>query len=196
MTQTPTPVSSAARPPTPNALPDSPVTRFLFADPRMGPLWLLVRLYVGWLWLEAGLGKVGSPEWTGAQAGEGVRGFLRGAIEKASGDSPDVSGWYARFLENVALPNAELFSYAVAYGELAVGIALILGLLTGAAAFFGGVMNLAYLLAGTLSSNPLLLVGAALLVAAWRVAGWWGLDRFVLPRLTRHALAPPVRVRS
>lgn len=189
MTQSP-----AAR--LPKALPDSPLTRFLFADARMAPVWLLARLYVGWMWLESGLGKVGSPEWTGAQAGEGVRGFLRGAIEKAGGESPDVSGWYARFLETVALPNAPLFSYLVAYGELAVGIALILGLLTGLAAFFGGVMNLAYLLAGTLSSNPLLLVGAALLVAAWRVAGWWGLDRFVLPRLTRHALAPPVRIWS
>ncbi|KQR27902.1 DoxX family protein [Deinococcus sp. Leaf326] len=191
MTRTPT-----AAPPSYSALPDSPVTRFLFADARMAVVWLIARLYVGWLWLEAGLAKVGSPEWTGAQAGEGVRGFLNGAIQKAGGESPDVSGWYARFLENVALPNAGLFSYLVAYGELAVGIALILGLLTGAAAFFGGVMNLAYLLAGTLSSNPLLLVAAALLVAAWRVAGWWGLDRFVLPRLTRHALAPPLRTRN
>ena len=192
MTHPPTPL--VARAPSPAAaLPDSPLARLLFADARLAPLWLLARLYVGWLWLQSGLGKVGSPEWTGARAGEGVRGFLRGAIEKAGGESPDVPGWYAHFLENVALPHAGLFSYLVAYGELAVGIALILGLLTGVAAFFGGVMNLAYLLAGTLSSNPLLLVGAALLVAAWRVAGWWGLDRFVLPRLTRYALAPPLR---
>ncbi len=67
----------------------------------------------------------------------------------------------------------------MSFGELAVGVALILGLLTGVAAFFGLLMNFAYLFAGTLSSNPLL---GLLLILAWRVSGWWGLDRLVLPR--------------
>ena len=160
----------------------SALSRFLFAHPGMAPVWLLLRLYVGWQWLSSGLEKVGNPAWVGADAGKAVTGFLQGALKKTGGEMPDVTGWYARFIENVALPNAGLFSYVVTFGELAVGAALILGLLTGIAAFFGMLMNFAYLFAGTLSSNPLLLLLGLLLVLAWRVSGWWGLDRLVLPR--------------
>ncbi len=71
----------------------------------------------------------------------------------------------------------------MSFGELLVGIALILGLFTGIAAFFGSFMNMNYLLAGTVSSNPILFVIATFLVLAWKTAGWWGLDRWVLPAL-------------
>jgi thiosulfate dehydrogenase [quinone] large subunit len=53
----------------------------------------------------------------------------------------------------------------------------------GIAAFFGGFMNASYLLAGTVSTNPVLFILATWLVLAWRVAGYWGLDRWVLPLL-------------
>jgi thiosulfate dehydrogenase (quinone) large subunit len=56
-------------------------------------------------------------------------------------------------------------------------------LFTGIAAFFGGFMNASYLLAGTISSNPVLFILATLLVLAWRTAGYWGLDRWLLPRV-------------
>lgn len=159
------------------------LSRLLFADTRLAPLWALVRVYVGWQWLEAGWHKVTDPAWVGSQAGTAITGFLRGALERAGGERPSVSGWYAWFIEHVALPNATFFSYLVPFGELAVGLALILGLLTGIAAFFGGLMNANFLLAGTLSTNPVLFILATWLVLGWRVAGWWGLDRWVLPRL-------------
>ncbi len=68
-------------------------------------------------------------------------------------------------------------------GELLVGIALILGLFTGIAAFFGGFMNMNYLLSGSIAINPIMLLLAFLLITAWRTAGWWGADRWVLPAL-------------
>src|SRR5690606_13786376 len=104
------------------------------------------------------------------------------ALAKAE-EGVDVSGWYAAFLENVALPNATLFSYLVAYGELLVGLGLIVGLLTGIAAFFGSLMNISFLFAGTISTNPLLFILATWLVLGWKVAGWYGLDRWALPLL-------------
>lgn len=161
------------------------LSRLLFADPRLAPLWALLRVYVGYEWLLAGWGKVTDPAgvWVGEKAGSAVAGFLTGALAKTGGEHPDVQGWYAWFLHSVALPNAAVFSYVVAYGEVLVGVALILGLLTGIAAFFGGVMNASYLLAGTISTNPLLFILATWLVLGWRVAGWWGLDRWVLARL-------------
>ncbi|GHF29124.1 thiosulfate dehydrogenase [quinone] large subunit [Deinococcus metalli] len=164
-------------------VPESALSRTLFADTRLSPLWLALRVYVGWEWLQAGWHKIGDSAWVGQGAGQAVSGFLKGALAKAGGDAPQVSGWYAWFIETIALPNAAVLSYLVAFGEVAVGLALILGLFTGVAAFLGGVMNANYLLAGTLSTNPLLFILATWLVLGWRVAGWLGLDRWVLPRL-------------
>lgn len=162
---------------------EPPIARFLFADTRFAALWLLVRLYVGWEWFSAGWGKLGNAVWTGDKAGVAVQGFLQGALQKTAGPHPDVSGWYAGFINAVALPHATLISYLVTYGEIAVGIALILGIFTGIAAFFGTFMNLNYLFAGTVSSNPFLLLLQLFLILAWRTAGWFGLDRYLLPML-------------
>ncbi|HUS17863.1 MAG TPA: hypothetical protein VM536_22940, partial [Chloroflexia bacterium] len=47
--------TAAARPATPDGtIQDPALARFLFTDPRSAALWLPVRLYVGWDWLEAG----------------------------------------------------------------------------------------------------------------------------------------------
>ncbi len=71
----------------------------------------------------------------------------------------------------------------VAYGEVLVGLGLIVGALVGVAAFFGTLMNFSFMLAGTTSTNPVLFGLAVFLVLAWKVAGYWGLDRYLLPAL-------------
>ena len=104
-------------------------------------------------------------------------------MQKTGGQHPDVSAWYGNIIQNVALPHTGFISYLVVYGEIAVGIALILGLFTGIAAFFGTFMNLNYLFAGTVSANPLMLLAQLFLILAWRTAGCIGLDRYALPLL-------------
>lgn len=163
-------------------VPENPVSQFLFSSTRSAWIWLIIRLYVGYTWLMAGWHKVTADAWTGQNAGAAVQGFINGALAKAE-EGKDVTGWYATFLESVVLPNAKVFAYMVAYGELLVGLGLIVGLFTGIAAFFGGLMNVSFLFAGTLSSNPLLFVLATWLVLAWKVAGWYGLDRWALSYL-------------
>ena len=164
-------------------IPEPKFVRFLFADTRLAAVWLILRLYVGWEWLTAGWGKVVNPAWTGNGAGSAVQGFLAGALVKTAGAHPDVSGWYAAFIKSVALVHPVVFSYLVAYGELLVGVALILGIFTGIASFFGAFMNINYLFAGTVSVNPILLLLQLFLMFAWRTAGWLGLDRYTLPAL-------------
>ncbi len=159
------------------------ISRFFFANTRISWLWFLVRLYVGWEWVVAGWDKIINPAWVGAQAGSAIQGFLTGAAQKAVGAHPAVAGWYAYFLNSVAIPHSVFFSYFVAFGEAAVGLGLILGAFTGIAAFFGILMNFNYIFAGTISTNPLLLLIQLFLILAWRNAGWWGLDRFLLPYL-------------
>ena len=167
----------------PVQLRESMVAHLLFADPRASIIWLIVRIWVGYQWLESGWGKITNPAgvWVGAKAGVAITGFVQGAIEKATGEHPAVQQWYADFLTTAVLPNASLFGYLVSFGEVAVGLGLILGLLTGIAAFFGVVMNTNFLLAGTVSINPMLLIPSIFLILAWRNAGWLGLDRFALP---------------
>src|SRR5262249_4276849 len=116
-------------------------------------------------------------------AGASVKGFAQFALTKASGEHPAVQGWYADFLRTLVIPHAGLWAYLVTFGEVAVGLGLLVGALTGIAAFFGVVMNFNYLLAGTVSINPLLGVLGLLLVLAWRVAGYYGVDRYLLPLL-------------
>ena len=164
-------------------LDDPPIARFLFGDVRLAWLWLILRVYVGYQWLLAGYEKIINPAWFGGKAGTALTGFLKGALAKTTGAHPDVQGWYATFLQDLVLPNAALWSYVVSIGEALVGLGLILGIFTGIAAFFGGFMNVSYLLAGTVSSNPLLFMIATWLVLAWKTAGWWGLDRWLMPAL-------------
>jgi thiosulfate dehydrogenase [quinone] large subunit len=71
----------------------------------------------------------------------------------------------------------------IVFGELAVGIGLIVGMFVGLAAAGGILMNMAFLLAGTTSTNPVLVILGVLLVLAWKNAGYIGLDRFLLPML-------------
>jgi thiosulfate dehydrogenase [quinone] large subunit len=164
-------------------IPEPNLARFLFADTRMAPFWFVVRVYLGYLWFMEGIGKVTEGDWIGQGAGTAVKGFAQGAMAQTTGEHPQVTQWYAWFLENVVIPNAALFSYLVTFGEILVGLALILGLFTGIAAFFGAFMNASFIFAGTAGANPLMFILAILVIFAWRVAGYWGLDRWALPAI-------------
>ena len=162
---------------------DPPATQALFGKVGWAWIWIIPRLYVGWTWLKAGWGKLTNPAWIGAQGGTALTGFVNGALAKTAGAHPDVQSWYATFLQSTILPHTGTWSYFVAFGETLVGIGLLLGAFAGIAAFFGIFMNLNYLMAGSVSINPILLVISIFLVLAWKTAGWWGLDRWLLPAL-------------
>ena len=81
------------------------------------------------------------------------------------------------------MPITPGLSYVVTFGEILVGLGLIFGILTGIAAFFGMFMNLNFLMAGAVSINPIIGGLALFLILAWRVAGYYGGDRWILPLL-------------
>ena len=133
-----------------------------------------LRIYLGWAWLSAGWGKV-----TGGFSAEG---FLHGAVA-----NPVIKGeeviypTFVAFIERFAIPNAEVFIFMVAWGEVLVGLGLILGVFTSAAAFFGVVMNMAFMFSGTISTNPWMVMIAMFILVAGANAGRFGGDRYVLP---------------
>jgi thiosulfate dehydrogenase (quinone) large subunit len=162
--------------------PEPAIAKFFLGSAGSAPMWFVVRMNVGAQWFLAGWEKMQTPAVWGT-SGVAIKGFVAGALAQASGAHPAVQGWYASFLQHIVLPNAGLFSFLVTYGEFAVGLGLLLGVLTGIAAGFGVLMNLNYLLAGTVSINPVIGVFGLFLVFSWRVCGWIGLDRFLLPAL-------------
>ncbi|MCE4050948.1 MULTISPECIES: DoxX family protein [Bacillaceae] len=134
------------------------------------------RIYLGYQFIHAGYGKIVGGSFDAS-------GFLQGAIASSTGDHPAVQGWWAAFLENVALPNAGLFTFLVQWGELLVGIALILGLFTNFAAIMGMMMNFSFLFSGTVSTNAQMILLAIFVVVAGANAGKFGLDRYTMPYL-------------
>lgn len=187
------------QPQTVTQIPISPVAKFLFSDTHMAWLWLLVRLYVGYTWLSTGLAKLtgysiapgsfGRPIHGGAwvfsaHSGMAMRGFVMNALALAHGPNPIVqNGWYVTFLQHVVLPNTGIFAYIITFGETCVGLGLLCGAFTGIAALFGIFMNLNYLCSGSISVSPILIVLSLFLLLAWRVAGYYGADRYIIPLL-------------
>jgi thiosulfate dehydrogenase [quinone] large subunit len=166
---------------TPTEIPEPKSARFLFGDTRLSWLWLIIRVYVGWQWVSAAIEKIQGPGWVGSTAGVGLKGFVSGSIAQTAGAHANVQGWYATLLKDIVLPHVVGWSYVVTCGELACGIGLILGVFTGIAAFSGAFMNMNYMLAGAVSINPILLFLELLLILAWRVAGYLGVDFALLP---------------
>jgi thiosulfate dehydrogenase [quinone] large subunit len=172
----------------------SAFTHFFTASTASAPFWLIVRLYLGYEYLMAGWEKVASPAWFGSGAGAALQGFVNGAVAKtacaptvaAAACHPDVQMWYASFLQATVLPHLVIWSNAVVIGELAIGLGLIVGLFTGAAAFFAFFMALNFMFAGSVSVNPILITLGIAVFSARRVAGYWGLDRYTRPFIERR----------
>lgn len=166
-----------------NVVKDPPFARFLFNDLRMSVVWLVLRLWLGYKWIDAGLHKIDNPAWV--QTGEALKGFWSGiVVVPAEGRPPIAFDWYRGFIQTLLDAQAYTwFAKLVAYGEVIIGIALILGIFTGIAAFFGAFMNWNFMMAGSASVNPMLFVISIGLVLAWKVAGYLGADYFLLPAL-------------
>jgi thiosulfate dehydrogenase [quinone] large subunit len=166
------------------AVPEPALSRFLFHDTRSAPLWLAARLYVGIAWLTAGWEKItGNPSWL--SSGNGLKAYWANAVKIPTQGKPAISyDWYRSFLQYM-LDHSwyTWFAKIICLGELLVGIGLIVGGLTGIAAFFGALMNMSFLLAGSASTNPVLFTLAILIMLGWQVAGYWGADRFILPTI-------------
>jgi thiosulfate dehydrogenase [quinone] large subunit len=157
--------------------------RFLSRSTLAAPLWLGIRLFLAYDWANAGYHKLTDPKWFGT--GEALMAsWTRSVTPAASGAAPASYEFYRNFLQMMLENQAYTwFSKVIIFGELAVGLGLLFGALTGFAAAGGILMNTAFMFAGSLSSNPLLLLLEILIVWAWRAAGWLGADRVLLPAL-------------
>jgi thiosulfate dehydrogenase (quinone) large subunit len=161
-------------------LEDAPAIKAIFTNTWSSILWLVVRVYVGLQWFNASQHKLSDPAWM--QTGDALKGYWMHAVAIPEAPAKPAINfvWFRTFLQSLIDSNAQVwFGKLIAVGELLVGVGLILGVFVGVAAFFGGLMNLNFLLAGSLSSGPILLLLEVLLVVAWRVAGHIGGNYFI-----------------
>ena len=162
-------------------------------------IWLIARLWLGYSWLNAGYQKLWGSEkavfWNGG--GAGVKGFATaGVAGSTAGKGAGASyGWWAAFLHDFVVPNASWIAKVVTLSELVIGVLLILGLFTGAAAVAGLTLNLVYMFTGSAGVNPAYAIVSVFLILAWRNAGYLGLDRFALPMI-RNLFRPGPRTET
>jgi len=160
---------------------DPKFAKFLTSDWRAGLIWLPLRIWVGLQWLQAGEHKIGDPGWV--STGAALKGFWTSAVAiPAAPARPAIAvAWYRSFLQFMLHEQAYVwFGKVIAYGELMVGIALVIGAFAGIAAVFGGLMNWNYIMAGSASTNGLLFLCEVGLILAWKVSGYIGADFFLL----------------
>lgn len=141
----------------------------------------LVRIYLGWKWLE--------PGWHKLTGGFDATGFLKKAVDTPLADKTTGALLYPNytyFIEHFALPNVKLINIMIPLGEFLIGLGLILGGLTLFAGFFGLMLNTLFLLAGTVSTNPWLMVIGFLVFTAGANAGRFGLDFYLLPLIGKY----------
>jgi thiosulfate dehydrogenase [quinone] large subunit len=91
---------------------------------------LVLRLYTGLFFAWNGLGKLRRDNFA-----DSLEGFL-------SAQAASTFDFYLSFVHNVVLPNKAIFAALVSWGELAIGVAMILGLATRYAAVAGVILVL------------------------------------------------------
>ena len=145
-------------------------------------IWVPMRVYLGFVWLTAGIEKAVNPAW---MSGTVIKGFFANALGTNASGKPIIAyGFYRDFISSIAGSNATgPFAIAIMLGEVIVGVMLIFGMFTGIAAFIGAFMNWNFMMAGTASVNPLMFLFSVCLIMAWKTAGYVGLDRWLLPYL-------------
>lgn len=105
-----------------------------FSRKKTAHLWpiTLLRIYTGVFFLKYGFGKVSNPDFV-----NGLTGFVTSNLENCF-------GFMRGFLESVVLANTGLFAFLVSWGEVLIGVCLIIGLATRYAAVAGALMVAAF----------------------------------------------------
>jgi thiosulfate dehydrogenase [quinone] large subunit len=153
--------------------------------------WTAMRVWLGIMWIQAGVAKLWGAENPGFlhNNGAAVAGF-------ASHGAPAYT-WWGSFLHNFVVPNAGSIAVLVAVGELAIGIALCLGLFTRIAALGSLALLFTYVMSGTASVCAFYALIAIVILTMWRTSSWLGVDGLIAGYRQRHhherGLHTPVR---
>ena len=122
--------------------------------------WVLLplRLFLGVTFIYAGIQKFTDPQFFHP----GKAGFIGRQMIAFANGSP-IHG----FLLHIVVPHAMLFGFMVAYGEIAIGLGILIGLLFRPAAFFGMLLSLIFFLSVTWHVYPYFYGADIVFVFCW-----------------------------
>lgn len=150
-------------------------------------IWTAMRIWLGVMWLQAGVAKLWGAENPAFlhNNGAGVAGFAAHGVAAYS--------WWASFLHGFVVPNASWIAVLVAFAEFAVGCCLALGLFTPIAAIASLALLFTYVMSGTASVCAFYALFAIVILATWRTSSWIGVDGLISGyRQRRRAESAPV----
>jgi thiosulfate dehydrogenase [quinone] large subunit len=150
----------------------------------MGVAWTAMRVWLGIMWIQAGVAKLWGAENSAFlhNNGAGVAGF-------AAHGTPAYS-WWGTFLHGFVVPNSGWIGILVAVAEFTVGVALVLGLFTRVAALGSLALLFTYVMSGTASVCAFYALFAIVILATWRTSSWIGVDGLVAGYRQRHTGRP------
>src|SRR5271165_7046424 len=146
----------------------------------MAIVWTAMRVWLGIMWIQAGVAKLWGAENPAFlhNNGAGVAGFAAHGVPAYS--------WWGTFLHGFVVPNAGWIGVLVAVAEFAIGVALVLGLFTPIAALGSLLLLFTYVMSGTASVCAFYALLSVVLLATWRTSGWIGIDGFIAGYRQRH----------
>jgi thiosulfate dehydrogenase [quinone] large subunit len=154
--------------------------QWLAGSKVMAVAWTAVRVWLGIMWIQAGMAKLWGAENPAFlhNNGAGVAGF-------AAHGTPAYS-WWGSFLHSFVVPNAGWIGVLVAVAEFTIGVALVLGLFTRVAAFASLGLLFTYVMSGTASVCGFYALCALVVLVMWRTSSWIGVDGVIAGYRQRH----------
>jgi thiosulfate dehydrogenase [quinone] large subunit len=146
-------------------------------------VWNAMRIWLGVMWLQAGVAKIWGAENPAFMhnGGAGVAGFAAHGVAAYS--------WWGSFLHSFVVPNAGWIGILVAVAEFAIGAALALGFLTPLACLGSLLLLFTYVMSGTASVCAFYALFAIVILATWRTSSWIGVDGLISGYRQRRAAA-------
>jgi thiosulfate dehydrogenase [quinone] large subunit len=138
----------------------------------MAVAWTAMRVWLGIMWIQAGVSKLWGAESVAFLHGAGVKGFASHGVPAYS--------WWGSFLHGFVVPNAGWIGVLVAVAEFLVGVALVLGLFTPIAALGSLALLFTYVMSGTASVCAFYALFAIVILATWRTSSWLGADGLLI----------------
>lgn len=169
-------IKQPAQPPMQTAVPPSRAFNW-----KASWFMLPLRLFLGITFVYAGIQKLTDPQYFNPAA----RGYISKQIIAFATGSP-----LHYFLIRYAVPHAHLFGALVAYGEIAIGLGALVGLLLRPAAFFGLLLSITFFLTATWHVYPYFYGADIVFIFCWMTlilagplhSGLPSLDALLVPR--------------
>jgi thiosulfate dehydrogenase [quinone] large subunit len=157
-----------------------PVWEWLKSSKVMAVAWTAMRVWLGIMWIQAGVAKLWGAENPAFlhNSGAGVAGFAAHGVPAYT--------WWGSFLHSFVVPNAGWIAVLVAVAEFAIGLALVAGLFTRVAALGSLALLFTYVMSGTASVCAFYALFAIVILTMWRTSGWIGLDGLIAGYRQHH----------